>query len=138
MSIFPLRPARPSRIDDARVIVDLDRLIAEPVAFRFNGKVHQISAMDTKTFFTLVNEIAKLEAMGRDKDKIDAKELMDAYVRLFKSVCTTISKEDVYNMTFPQIGALFQQVIDCVTGRAYKDDTQKKSPMKMTDQPSIA
>lgn len=128
MSLAFLRPARQQRIEDSKVLVDLDRLVSESVGFRLNGKVHTIKPMTTETFFKVANELAKLSVL-RSETEVDQKAVIGGYISLFESVCDTISKKDVYQMSQPQIAALFQQILNCITGTAYRDDEEKKTPL---------
>jgi hypothetical protein len=126
--LFKLTPARqaiPS--DDTRVIVDLDRVVNDPVGFRWKGKVHLIKPMDTKTFLKVTNELAGLEALRKKPEKVSQKEILLAYWKVFHAAVGTISWADIQDMTLPQIGILTSQIMECVSGKAYADSAQKKT-----------
>jgi hypothetical protein len=124
MGLFNTKPAREAATKN--VVADLDKLIAEPVAFRFNGKAHLIKPITTAEFFKITSELAKMDAL-RKKDTIDNVELIDAYVGLLTAACDTLKREDIENMTQAQVGALFQLVLDCVTGRSFGASEEKKN-----------
>lgn len=125
MGLLNLKPARTQHTESVDPIIDLDALIAEPVAFRWQGKTHLVRPMDTKTFFKITNEMSRIQSMiGKDHSN---EQVVEAYARVFGTVCDTITKRDVYNMTQAQVGALFQMIMDCVSGRA-----QKKTPQTVT------
>lgn len=124
MAIFPLRPTRQKVPENVQVVADLDKLISEPVAFRFQGKVHLIKPMDVKTFLKTCNELTRLDDL-RSKKEIANKELIDAYANLFCAVCDTISIADVYEMTQAQVSALLQQILECVTGKGHLSGEKK-------------
>ena len=50
MGLFKIRDTSNGAEKDARVIADLDALIAKPVAFRFHGKTHLIKPVSTAEF----------------------------------------------------------------------------------------
>lgn len=124
MGLFPLKPARSQAMPDVEPFVDLDALIAEPVAFKWNGHAHFVRPIDTKTFLKVTNEMAKIDALMK-AEKVSHKEVVLAYAGLFSSVCDTITLQDVYKMTPAQTGALLQMILSCVGGKA-----QKKTPVK--------
>lgn len=126
MGLFGLKPARETA-KAAVVIADLDKLIAEPIAFRFDGKTHLINPISTKEFFRVTANLAKMDEL-KAKSEVSAEELIDAYTNLISSVCETIGRKEIENMTQAQVGALFQLVLDCVTGKA-QAGTEKKNLM---------
>ena len=126
MSVFNFRTGRKVS-QNATIVSDLDKMIAEPIAFRLHGKIHTIEPISVKEFYAYTNALARLNAL-RDKENIENGELVDAYFNLFTSVCKSIKIEDLENMTQAQVGALFQLVIDSVTGKAYTSDEEKKKP----------
>lgn len=131
MGIFKLKPTRTQFDRNVDPIMDLDALIAEPVAFRWNGETHFVRPMDTRTFLKVTQEMARCQSLA-GKTSADQKEVITAYARVFESVCDTISLRDVYSMTQAQVGALFQMIVDCVTGRAQK----KTQPQTKTQSPA--
>lgn len=73
-----------------------------------------------------VNGMARLDMM-RKRNDLTKTELIDAYDEVFSKCCDTIGKKQILKMTDAQIGAFFQHVIDCITGRAHAEDTEKKN-----------
>lgn len=125
MALVNFKPARQRSTIES--VVDLDAILAEPKAFQWRGKTHVIRPIDTLTFLKVTNEMAKIQALIGQDGKPSHKEVIEAYAGVFSSVCDTISKKDVLEMTQAQVGALFQLVVDCVTGRAQKK-TQATTP----------
>lgn len=109
---------------EVKVIVDLDRLISESVGFMLHGKLRRIKSMTQENFLRVVNELAALDLM-RAKSERDPKALHAAYIKLFKQACEPINDEDLNKMTDAQIGALVQNIIECVTGRAQASGEKK-------------
>jgi hypothetical protein len=122
-----IRPARQEAPEDTRVVVDLDKMAAESIGFRYKGRIHQIKPMSTERFLNCCNELAALDKLWKST-KVDHKQLADRYAGLFSAVCGTITKTDVYEMTLAQRGALMQQVLEIVQGKAFS--SEKKSPVK--------
>lgn len=130
MSILNFRSKSSKDVD---IVSDLDALIAKPVAFRFNGKVHAIKPISVVEFYKYANALAALNSL-RDK-KCTTEDLVEAYINIFSAVCDTITEKDVNNMTQAQAAALFQLTIDAVYGKAQIDimqDEKKKSLLKIS------
>ena len=123
MSILKLRPSR-AQSKPTDVIADLDALISNDVGFIFQGKTHRIKAITTENFFNVTNAIAKLDSMRNGK--YTKADLLGTYAGIFSSVCDTIGPSDIENMTQAQVGALFQLILDCVTGKSQVTDLEKK------------
>lgn len=123
--IRKLWPARQKH--DADLVADLDALINDPVKFKLHGKTCEIKPLNTEEFFRFSNAYAKL--MNAYDNNTPAKDLVHAYTDLFSGICTNVTEKDVENMTTAQVGALFQLIIETVTGRVNVD--QKKTMEKM-------
>lgn len=123
MKLWPTRSKH-----KAEMVADLDALLDESISFRLHGRDHEIRPISAAEFFKFTNAYAGLSALG-NKSEIPTEQLINAYYEVFSSVCTTISKEDVRQMSIAQVGALFQLIIESVTGRAQVD--QKKTLERM-------
>lgn len=119
MGLFSRKPKQ----DDAKIVVDLDEILAKPVAFRFAGKIHVIKPIQTKEFYSLANATAELWAL-RDAKNITPDQLIDRYYALISSVCPSIKRKDVEGMTQAQVTALYQLIMDTVMGRQQAKDQQ--------------
>lgn len=133
MSLFSLR----SKVESsAQVVSDLDALVAEPIAFRFKGRVHEIKPISTIELLKFTNAFATLQALSAKSGTVSVEELVSAYAEVISSVCPSITRADVEEMTQAQVGALFQLVMDSVTGKAHaspgSNDGEKKNFQKMT------
>lgn len=125
MNIFNLKPARQENIP---VVSDLDSMVAESVPFRFNGKVHNIKPISVLEFYQYTKALGKLVEL-KDAERVTGEELVDCYYNLFKSVCDTITHQDIEKMSTSQASALFALTMDCVTGKAHAEQEQKKKPI---------
>lgn len=121
MKLWPTREAHKT----SDIVMDLDDLIASPVAFVFKGKTHYIKPLTTKEFFSATNELSKMLELGKKKT-VSADELVTVYANLFASVCSTIGRREVEQMQQSQVSALFQLILDRVQGKKPKDSDEKK------------
>lgn len=101
----------------ADIVCDLDALIAKPVGFTFQGKTHVIKPISTLVLFKAIDGIGGLQGLSSGKYSQD--ELVNAYVKIFSSVCDTIGRKEVEAMTESQKLALFQIILDCIKGKAH-------------------
>lgn len=120
-----LWPARTQALDIGPV-ADLDAIVADPIPFRFKGKIHVLKPIALDDFLKFTNAQAELLRAANDEVKLSAKELATKYHRLFASVCETISLDDVLGMEQVQIAALYQLIIDMTTGQVDMGDGKKK------------
>lgn len=130
MNLFNLRSGK--QLDGpVAVVSDLDKMIAEPIAFRLHGKVHKIKPVSVSEFFKYTNALAALTRL-KDKDAFTANDILVRYYDLIAAVCDTITYKDVEQMTHAQIAALFSIVIEAVTGKAHaSNDEDEKKNLKM-------
>lgn len=115
---------------DVRIVTDLDRMVSDPVGFRWNGKVHIIKPMSNEVFLGVFNELARMDAINQEIIKgatIDRDGITLAYASLFGIVCDTIKLKDVRQMTNAQMTGLFKEIMECVTGKAHAEVSQKKT-----------
>lgn len=131
------RPRRQEADQSVRVVVDLDRMLGELPGFKYRGKVYQIRAMDTAVWLRLCEELAALNLLMR-KEGFNRKEIRDRYYRLLVKAVDGISFEDVDQMTDAQLGAVVQLIVDCITGRAYAQEGDKKKAPTTPGTPSKA
>ena len=117
MNLFNLKPTRQENIP---VVSDLDAMIASSVPFRFMGKVHHIKPISVLEFYQYTQALGKLMEL-KDHEKVTGEELVDHYFNLFKTVCDTITHQDIEKMSTSQASALFALTLDCVTGKAQAD-----------------
>lgn len=116
---------KPSRAAaEVRIVVDLDRLVSEPMGFMLHGQARRIKPMTQETFLRVTNEIAALDMLRLKRD-FDPEKLRKAYLSLFEKACEPITDADLKRMTDAQIGALVQNIIECVTGRAQASGEKK-------------
>lgn len=115
---------------EVRVVTDLDRLISEPVGFMLHGQVRRIKPLTQENFLYMVNELAALDMLRSEKER-NPEKIRAAYMALFKKACEPITDEDLKRMTDAQIGALVQQIIECVTGRAQASGEKKTLQIRL-------
>lgn len=129
MGLFRIRDTQDTK-SGARVIADLDALIAEPVAFRFQGKTHLIKPISTAEFLKFLEASSRIGAVIANKTaKTD--DVITAYHGLIMSVCDSFTRKDVEKLTEAQSWALFRVIIETVKGKP-SDQEAKKKLLEMT------
>lgn len=124
MSLFRITPKKPIEVE---IVSDLDRLISKPIGFKLHGKNHAIKPMSTEHFLVVSNELGKIDAMMKKARVTDIAqdEIVEKYFKMFSSCVDTLEKDDLNKMTYPQIAALFQLILDCVNGKAQVESEKK-------------
>lgn len=118
-----MMPAR----SNADVVTDLDAIVSESVSFRFNGKLHQIHPISLESFLRFSNAQTNLMAGLKDEAILKTpKELATRYFEMISSVCDSITLDDIQDMEQVQIAALYQLVLDIVTGQVDTGEGKKK------------
>lgn len=124
--ISKLWPARTMKHPDDPV-TDLDAIIAKPVHFQLKGKMHRLEPIVLEDFLKFTNAQASLmRAMSDKETKLSVRELAEKITAVFASVCSTLTVDDVLGMEQAQVAALFQLVMDHVTGQVDFGDGKKK------------
>lgn len=118
----------PSRTNARAVepVTDLDAIVAEPVPFRFGGKIHFIKPVLLDEFLKFSNAQATFSNKMNDDVLLTPTGLAEQYHKVISSVCDTISLKDVLKMEQAQVAALYQLVLDAVTGQVDTGDGKKK------------
>lgn len=125
-----LWPAR-SKFKDIEPVTDLDAIVAEPVAFRYKGKIHVLKPIRLDEFLKFTNAQAILmEQIRDDKSTMTPRDLAECYHKVIGAVCDTITVDDILSMEQAQVAATYQLIIDLVTGQVKSGD-QKKSRQRL-------
>ena len=119
-----LQPARDSQDESVDIITDLDALVSEDVAFRFQGKTYKIRPLSAGEAFIAWQNLAKLEDYKK-KEGATYSDVLDFYSDLFGSVCPEITRDIVKEMTQTQCTALLHLVLDTITGKAFSESKKK-------------
>lgn len=107
-------------------IVDLDSISREPVSFRFDGVVHTIKPVSVEEFLHFTNSNSQFLTRIRDEKKLTAEELIESYAQVIGSVCPSVTADHIARMEQAQVAALYQLVIDTVTGQVKTGEGEKK------------
>ncbi len=122
--IRKLWPARTKHTEGP--VADLDAIVAEPVPFRFKGKIHKLKPFSLTEFLKFVSAKGNLEKAMSGNAVITPQDLAKAYHAVISAVCDTITVADILSMEQVQVAALYQLVIDMVTGQVDAGDGKKK------------
>ena len=141
MKLINFKPSRSKVLEDVDLVSDLDALIEKPITFRVLGKIHKIKPISTKEFFRVLNSLDRLNRLNRLDGKFTDKDLLDAYVELVGSVCETIGKSEILQMSQAQVIALVQLIIDSISGKTHAEFEKKKkfpiSQIQSSDSPPV-
>ncbi len=118
----------PARSQVEGPVADLDSIVADPVPFRFKGKIHILKPFSLEEYLKFVNAKGALERSMMGSEKITPQELAKQYHAVIAAVCDTITVEHILSMEQVQVAALYQLVIDMVTGQVETGEGKKKRP----------
>lgn len=125
--LMKLWPARTKAQKEIEPVTDLDAIVSEPVPFKFKNKIHYLKPMALDEFLKFTNAQAKLmDTIKNTENKLTGETLALKYHAVISSVCDTITIEDINDMEQAQVAALYQLVIDLVTGQVNYGDGKKK------------
>lgn len=116
---------------EVHLVADLDKIIGDPVGFRFGGKVHVIKPVSTKEFWKLSNALVELWAL-KDQPDVTPEELVTRYHALIASVCDSVTRSDIEGMTQAQVAGLFTLVMDAASGKAHAREEGEKKKERLT------
>lgn len=124
------RPARQGVKTPANsnLIADLDAMLVEPVHFRFQGKDHVIKPLTVEQFMRVTADLERIYDLKAIKDKVTPQQLIDIYYDLVHDLCPTVSKKDIEMASQVQIAAMFEMIVQTITGKIFVDTDKKKLP----------
>lgn len=118
MSLFNLKTGRQLEKPEAQVVSDLDAMVAQSVAFKLHGKIHNIKPISVKEFYAFTNAMLSIQGL-ETAEHVTPAQIIDLYATLIRSVCDTVTRHDIEQMTQAQCGALLNLIVECVTGKAH-------------------
>jgi hypothetical protein len=116
-----------ARLSESDLISDLDELITKKVAFKYLGKLFHIKALSLEQFFAVTGTLAKLDNLKTRKIKSE-EQLMEVYQELFDAAID--EKLAAKDMSYQQIAALFNLILESVMGKAQVTAEKKKQLTK--------
>lgn len=122
--IRKLWPTRSKHIEGP--VQDLDAIVSDPVPFRFQGTIHYLKPFTVAEYLKFVNAQFNLENSLRNGEGLTAETLTVQYHAVISSVCDTITIDHIKSMEQVQVAALYQLVIDMITGMVDMGDGKKK------------
>lgn len=131
-----LMPARKKEFESTKVVADLDKMVAQRVAFKWNGRTHFINPISTESYLKFVDasaNITKCFQQIQDGVPINKHDLYKQYGEIFHLVCETISVEQVYDMTQHQVAALMGLITECVSGKIFVKEEEEKKKIAQAD-----
>lgn len=127
---FVVKP-RPIEIKDfsGKLAADLDKIVAAPIPFRWNGQIHLLKPIDVENFMYSSEQMAMIfeRLNGKSKnDKVSLDEVIKMYADITRSVCDTIGEKEIRAMSMAQMRALLQLIYDHVMGRLKDPESGEK------------
>jgi hypothetical protein len=116
MGIFNFRePRKPEK--PIVVVADFDKLESHSVGFVLHGKTHIIRPVKVKEFYAAISKLATFGELQK-KEKLSEDEVSEKYLEIIQTLCDTITLKDIKECTDPQIGALFQLIVNSILGKS--------------------
>jgi hypothetical protein len=131
MGIFNLR--EPKKTDKPTIVVaDFDRLESHSVGFVLHGKTHIIRPVKVREFYAAISKLAAFGELQK-KEKLTDDEVNQKYLEIIQTLCDTITLKDIQECTAPQIGGLFQLIVDSILGKSQAQGV----PMEAAEKKSL-
>jgi len=125
-------PSRKKHAKETEIVADIDAIIAEPIHFRFRGKIHTLKPMVLKEFLKFASAQSQLnQYIKEDAHKLNLETMAQAYFKVISSVCDSITIDDVIGAEQVQLAAIYQLILDMVTGQVDLGNPEKKSRKKI-------
>jgi hypothetical protein len=130
MGIFNFR--EPKKTDKPTIVVaDFDRLESHSVGFVLHGKTHIIRPVKVREFYAAISKLSTFGELQK-KEKLTDDEVNQKYLEIIQTLCDTITLKDIQECTAPQIGGLFQLIVDSILGKSQAqgvpmEEAEKKS-----------
>lgn len=102
----------------SEVVADLDAILVENVGFKLHGKEHIIKPLTVEQFMLYAVNLSEIYAL-KEKSNLNASDLIDKYHALISSVCSTVKRSDIEQMSQQQVSALFELIVDTVSGKLF-------------------
>jgi response regulator RpfG family c-di-GMP phosphodiesterase len=131
MGIFNFR--EPKKTDKPTIVVaDFDRLESHSVGFVLHGKTHIIRPVKVREFYAAISKLAAFAELQK-KEKLTDDEVNQKYLEIIQTLCDTITLKDIQECTAPQIGGLFQLIVDSILGKSQAQGV----PMEAAEKKSL-
>ena len=111
------------KISHSKIVADLDAIKSEPVGFVLHGKEFTIQPLDVVGFMSMLDEYMTLMDLKK-MENVTPEALVERYFNCFSKVIPEITKKDINAMTHQQCAALYELVMDTITGKVF---AEKKS-----------
>lgn len=131
---FRAKNRNKSQISHNKIVADLDAIKAEPVGFVLHGKEFTIRPLEVETFFGMLEEYMGLMDLKK-LDSITPEQLIEKYHKCFVKVIPDLKRDDVSNMTQQQCAALYELVMDTITGKVFAEKKKTYQTQKSESEP---
>lgn len=129
-----IMPAR-AAARDASVVVDLDDLIAKPVAFKFRGKTYLVEPVTAEKFIEISDSLAiagNLLTAAQGGAEIHDSQVYAAYQKFVSALVPSFTVDILKQMQLAQVHALINLIIKHATGQPMNlDETIEKKKIAL-------
>lgn len=122
MALFNIKPTRAQAEEKVDLICDLDVIAETKSTVKIFGKTHYLKPVTTEVFFQFAGAYADIAKMSNSSPE----EINEQYGKLVNSVCPTITKKNVEQMTMVQKWALVNGLANKILGQP-QDGEKKKT-----------
>lgn len=106
----------PARQEPAKVVADLDALIDEPIAIRFQGRVFTVKPVSTRAFMKMADAMGRMQILTT-QSTIKNDDVYKGYHDYISVLCPEITIDMLKSMTLTQVHALLNVLIKHSTGQ---------------------
>jgi hypothetical protein len=93
-----------------------------------------VKPIRTSEFFKITSVLARMDKMRDNVDAVTDEALVKLYTECFSSVCDTIGRRQVEQMTQAQCLSLLQLILDTIQGRSQAEIEKKKREAQRVEQ----
>ena len=104
---------------------DLDAMLNESIAIKFQGKTHIIKSPTNEAFYRFSKSMLRLQNLK--EESISSEEFIQIYSDIIIPIVPTMTKKDIGKLNVVQANTLFNLIVELVLGKKINSSDQKKS-----------
>jgi len=121
-ALYKFLPARQKEdLTHLKIVSDFDKLVSEPVGFKFLGRVWKIKPVTNEIFMQVTLQYGKLVGFLQGEGELQGDALFEEYLKFIHPVCPEFKLEDLKKMNMPQLNALIGLIMKHLTGNVYSE-----------------
>lgn len=107
---------------------DLDAMLNESIAVKFQGKTHIIKSPTNEAFYRFSKNMLRLQNLK--EESISSEEFIQIYSDIIIPIVPTMTTKDIKKLNVVQANTLFNLIVELVLGKKINSNEEKKSPTK--------